>query len=371
MQTESVYRWVLLGICPTILILGNIIYIAYLDGPIAVNKDGFVNRILVKRGWFWTTIIGWLCILRYDAKRQWKSSLKRYLILTLWWYVFTQGILWFDIPPIMDLIFKYSGGSCNFDIYDSDGNVNLKFQDSWRRRIKSWRMIYDKVKDYQKNGKNPLAVDSKLMDFVTGSIEKAIEHYSYHIKSNIMIKEISRLLSDLNITYSTEQINDFIKNFISNTTVGNSSGANSTLDNSFACRINGGYWQGGHDPSGHIFLLTLMILFLVGESKQFIVGAVMRVVDTRKYVMDKIKKICNEPMTNASVYERRVHKLMRCVSFSASYILWENPVILLLLLLAIWVWNFVITVIVFHTLTEQLSGLFFAYVVGALLYYDY
>lgn len=366
---NSVYKWSLLGLCPAILVLGNILSLFVLRHPLQVNKDGLVNRIFVKKGWFWTTLVGWLCIVRYDTRQQWKTSLKRYLILTLWWYVFTQGILWFDIPPIMDLIFQVSGGSCNFDLYDADGNVNLEFQDSWRRRLSSWRKIYNKVKEYQVNGKNPLGVDSKLMEFVTGSIEKALDHYGSQIRNSAVIREVNRFLLENNLDYTNEQINQFIKEFIGNLTLNGVAGTNSTLDNSSACRINGGYWKGGHDPSGHIFLLTLMILFLVGESRQFFVSAVQRCVSSKNYFIDQCKKIMNTQDNRIPAWEQRLQKTVKMVSFTARFVMWENPVILLVLFLAMWLWNLIVTVIVFHTLSEQLSGLFFAYIVAAALYY--
>lgn len=32
-----------------------------------LNKDGLVNAMLVKKGWFWTSLVGWWCIIRYRA----------------------------------------------------------------------------------------------------------------------------------------------------------------------------------------------------------------------------------------------------------------------------------------------------------------
>ncbi|KAL3230071.1 Acyl-coenzyme A diphosphatase SCS3 [Nakaseomyces bracarensis] len=371
LERNSIYKWALLGLCPAILILGNLLSLFVLREPWEINKDGIINSIFVKKGWFWTTLVGWLCIVRYDTRQLWKTSLKRYLILTVWWYVFTQGILWFDLPPIMDLIFKFSGGSCNFDLYDSDGNVNLEFQDSWRRRLSSWRKIYNKVKDYQVNGKNPLGVDSKMMEFVTGSIEKALDHYGQQIRKSTVIREVNKFLMENNLDYSNRQINQFIKDFIANISLNTTSGTNSTLDNSSACRINGGYWKGGHDPSGHIFLLTLMILFLIGESRQFFFKAIQHCLSTKSYCIDQCKKIISAPPQDnrTPVWEQRIQKAIKLTVFLARYILWENPIILLVVLLALWLWNLILTVIVFHTFSEQLSGLFFAYIVAATLYY--
>ncbi|CAI5058080.1 ATV_HP_G0025400.mRNA.1.CDS.1 [Saccharomyces cerevisiae] len=41
------------------------------------------------------------------------------------------------------------------------------------------------------------------------------------------------------------------------------------LTTSAQCRRFGGHWAGGHDPSGHVFLATLMCMFLLGELRVF------------------------------------------------------------------------------------------------------
>ena len=115
---KHIYKWLTLLLCPSLIAFGYLLSLTnYTRLFIEVNKDGFVNTVFVKNGWFWTTITLFWCCYRYkiDKKRN-KSILKRYVILTVWWYVFTQPIKWLNWPPIMDIIFLLTGGDCQSNI---------------------------------------------------------------------------------------------------------------------------------------------------------------------------------------------------------------------------------------------------------------
>lgn len=91
-------------VCPLTVLVGYLMnaygYGAALQATL--NKDGLVNAMLVKKGWFWTSLVGWWCIIRYRAvpgatgrdRRHIVQSFKRYAILTVWWYVFTKYMVW-------------------------------------------------------------------------------------------------------------------------------------------------------------------------------------------------------------------------------------------------------------------------------------
>jgi hypothetical protein len=110
---------------------------------------------------------------------------------------------------------------------------------------------------------------------------------------------------------------------------------------SLACRKQKGHWIGGHDSSGHVFLLvhgSLLVWFEVLE-----LGFVAEVVALSS-------------------------RLKRCRNLKEiGLVLIGDSVVAVLIVLGIWWWMLLITSIHFHTISEKISGLLFG-LVGLLIY---
>jgi len=70
------------------------------------RKDNFINVYLLKFAWFWTTIVFFAHVVRVPRKM---APVVRYLAATIVWYLVTQ---WCFGPPIMDKVFRGTGGIC-------------------------------------------------------------------------------------------------------------------------------------------------------------------------------------------------------------------------------------------------------------------
>ncbi|CCK70916.1 Scs3p KNAG_0F02510 [Huiozyma naganishii CBS 8797] len=222
--------------CPFVVCTGHMLALCGWDGClVASTKDSLLNTVFVKRGWFWTSTVFWWVVVRYRMEDSVTTRtpllplLRRYTITTAAWYVFTQQ-LWLNVPPLMDLVFVWSGGSCLLDPATTPGTL--------------W------------------------------------------------------------------------------------------LSTSAACRRHGGLWQGGHDPSGHMFLLSLMLMFLLSEL----------------------------PAGSSGGRRRGKHAAFASAAAAARFILWDEPGVLALALTACWTWALLVTAARFHTLPEQTSGLLAAVV---------
>lgn len=111
---------------------------------------------------------------------------------------------------------------------------------------------------------------------------------------------------------------------------------------SLSCRKLRGQWVGGHDPSGHVFLLvhgSIMIWFEILE----LGGFVTEIIE----VLNKLKS-CKDLKSFLLI-------LIKSSAFG------------IFLILFIWWWMLLITSIHFHTASEKLSGLLFG-LVGLLIY---
>lgn len=363
MQASS-YKLFILLLCPVTLVVGHILSFRFSDRlQFEINKDGWLNAFFVKRGWFWTSLIGWWCIIRYRSfSSRNRNTLVRYLILTVWWFLFTQGV-WFGVAPIMDLIFLYTGGHCNFNVFDTQGNVSAVFHDTASRRTRSLRRIYELLK---KSIKNAQHYDDAFVTRSLNSIKCALGDAD--CKSNDTITSLA-----------SQELNSFIHDTLC---------SENSFSSSAACRSLGGYWIGGHDPSGHIFLITLMIMYLLGELNIFGRRAFARLFkkDYRP-LKSFIKLFDNGPLWNIINMNPQNAKevfrvmfilpplnflkdLLRFTLESVKFVVVDNPVIMLVGLLIMWWWSFLVTTVVFHTLSEQISGLAFAYLVAGLIYWN-
>ncbi|CCF55899.1 hypothetical protein KAFR_0A04640 [Kazachstania africana CBS 2517] len=232
MMKLKVQRYSLL-VCPVTILASRLLLTQR-----HVDKWSLVNQLLIKNGWFWTTVVTTVCVLRYS--RNYADTVRKYSVLSLWWFLFTQDNM-FSNHAIMDLIFVWTGGKC-------DGG----------------------------------STSSKLL--------KSSKH----------------------------------------------------------CKKIGGNWINGHDPSGHIFLLSIMTTFMINEFSKI-----------RRVSMTQLRQDFVE--TDWNLDRQLPVKIILFIS--------NNPVIIMLSFILLWWHSLVITSInYYHTLSEQLSGLLFAYIIMGPLY---
>jgi len=106
---------------------------------------------------------------------------------------------------------------------------------------------------------------------------------------------------------------------------------------SAACKIAGGSWTGGHDLSGHTFMLTHASLFLWTELIPTLLDVRARFGPTRK----------NATMWNTEWW-------------GVNWFVWT--------ILGLWWWMLLMTSVYFHTWPEKVSGWFVALLEWGLLY---
>lgn len=104
----------------------------------------------------------------------------------------------------------------------------------------------------------------------------------------------------------------------------------SKVISSLECRKAKGIWEGGHDPSGHVFLMTLSICVLVTELLSL-------------YDFQQIKQ--------------EFHNITKDKSIS------KNPSVLLISIVCISLMMLYMTGIKYHSILEKLSGLSVSYIV--------
>ncbi|CAI4061703.1 hypothetical protein SKDZ_07G1330 [Saccharomyces kudriavzevii ZP591] len=369
MSSSKWFNAVHLLVCPVTVLVGYLIN-AYGYGTAlqaTLNKDGLVNAVFVKKGWFWTSLVGWWCIIRYRAvpgatgrgRRRIAQSLKRYTILTVWWYVFTQGI-WFGVGPIMDLVFVYTGGHCHYDVFDNAGHVNQDFQGSVTRTQRALALIHNVL---TLHGEDQDHHEKKLWSRSVGSIQ-----------------DVLQTAESANVTASAAAgINSFIHDQMHQW--------QGPLTTSAQCRRFGGHWAGGHDPSGHVFLTTLMCMFLLGELRVFGRRALAHLYAQKWHLLGMVTRLFNtgplwtwrrcggaRPMScGARLWRALVEPPVACAAALLRLtrcIACDHPVVVLLALLVTWLWQLLLTAVAshFHTVREHISGLLAAYLVTGVVY---
>lgn len=308
------------------------------------DKDGILNVYFVKFGWFWTSVISCLCVIRYsNIVNHWK----RYLLLTLWWMIFTQEV--FGLTPLMDLVFLNSGGICSFDIFSTDGNeqtLNLQFHDNEFRRLRGIR---------------------RMLSWL-GNVHG----------SETLVSALNSIISEDSSEYTPELAAEL-------------SELSKLVKSSAGCSYAGGHWVGGHDPSGHIFLITLMLMLMFGELSLYQSRAFRHLQNTYKRFLNRAGSQLLQLLDNSALANLWIHDdhdddsqwwfkflfqpplscyqtLMTLIYLILRFIIWENPILLLFTLTALWSYSFVVTVMLFHTFWEQLSGFVAAYLVCILVY---
>lgn len=328
----------LLAFCPSLFITPYIFPFSIQEA----DKDGFINVYFVKIGWFWTTLVSLLCIIRYsDVLHHWK----RYVLISLWWVMFTQEF--FGLTPLMDLIFLYSGGACSFDIFevsDNEAILNGNFHETTFRRSRGLKRLLKWL--HNGNGSD------NLKDAITSLI------YSNSTKFDVALNE---------------EIIELSK----------------AIRSSSSCAKVGGHWVGGHDPSGHIFLITLMLMMMAGELSYYKNHAFHRLRRTTPRFLRKILSLVIQLFDNSGIanlwlmqdsghgtfYLLFLKPPLSCFNTLTSiifwflrFLIWENPLILLVSLMSVWAWSFIVTMLLFHTLAEKVSGFLSAYIVSLIIY---
>lgn len=116
---------------------------------------------------------------------------------------------------------------------------------------------------------------------------------------------------------------------------------------SYTCRKLGGSWVGGHDPSGHVFLLVHSSMYMFLESALF--------------------------WKSWMVFKSSIAKLIQGVKardmLAISQFILETPHIIIMGLCALWWFMLFMTNIYFHSLAEKLVGLGFGYLGVFIVYF--
>ncbi|VEU22894.1 DEKNAAC103983 [Brettanomyces naardenensis] len=125
----------------------------------------------------------------------------------------------------------------------------------------------------------------------------------------------------------------------------------STCLSSKQCRSIKGRWDGGHDPSGHVFLLTLSSSFLLSELFTFYTTADL----VERYRM----------MVNHVRVRYRQGNYLDIVK----HLVMSNGYLLLIGIVGLWYWMLLMTSIYFHSVSEKVVGLMFSYATTVLSSY--
>ncbi|CAX42244.1 inositol phospholipid biosynthesis protein, putative [Candida dubliniensis CD36] len=122
----------------------------------------------------------------------------------------------------------------------------------------------------------------------------------------------------------------------------------STGITSYNCRrIKGSQWIGGHDPSGHVFLMIHSSLYLFNEMINYW--------PNWSYIKHNISQLLTStrPLT---INDRLL-------------LLWNTPQLIIIGLIGLWWFMLLMTNIYFHSSLEKLVGLIFGYIGVAGLYW--
>ncbi|CUM67221.1 uncharacterized protein PRCAT00004914001 [Priceomyces carsonii] len=125
----------------------------------------------------------------------------------------------------------------------------------------------------------------------------------------------------------------------------------SNLINSYTCRKLKGSWVGGHDPSGHVFLMIHSSLYMFFDTLPFWVSL--------GQIRKNISKLTQQLRTRGGFLN----------VYNVGAFLLENPQVVIILLISLWWFMLLMTNIYFHSLGEKLVGLIFGYVVNLCVYY--
>lgn len=215
------------------------------------DKDHALNRVFVKQGWAWTSAaVAIAHTAAHTSRAQRLRALRQYAWLLAWWFVCTQGVPWPGgsagtsllgwtlTPPLMDRVFTWTGGACSYDVFapgSGSGAVDPAFHgtETPQRRARLLRGLLRRLQGWARSSAGAEtrvhAAAEQLACALDGETCRAD---SDALSGNAAVREYAHALHPY-------------------------AGASSR-----ACRALGGYWSGGHDPSGHVFLLCVMLVYV-------------------------------------------------------------------------------------------------------------
>jgi len=116
-----------------------------------------------------------------------------------------------------------------------------------------------------------------------------------------------------------------------------------------ACKAVGGKWKGGHDISGHVFLLVLGSMFLLEEVLHVVLRSA-RAKEERTIVM-----------TDGAVKSAEVEAYVPVGGATPNVGQWDLGVKAVLGVAALSLWMLLMTAAFFHTWFEKFTGLLIAF----------
>ncbi|RLV91409.1 FIT family protein scs3 [Spathaspora sp. JA1] len=126
----------------------------------------------------------------------------------------------------------------------------------------------------------------------------------------------------------------------------------SKLISSYSCkRIKGGSWEGGHDPSGHVFLLIHSSLYLFLETSQYWPGW-MELINPLSEIAHNHEKSMIEKIKSVIILGIKIH-----------------PHLLIIVLISFWWFMLLTTNIYFHSIGEKLVGMVYGYIGVVVVYF--
>lgn len=121
------------------------------------------------------------------------------------------------------------------------------------------------------------------------------------------------------------------------------------LINSYTCRGVRGEWTGGHDPSGHVFLMIHSSIYMFFEIAPYWSSWHQLVANIRSLIT-QLKQSANPLNT--------ITKLVT-----------QNPHMVVIPLIGLWWFMLLMTNLYFHSIGEKLVGLLFGYAINTIIYY--
>ncbi len=384
---------------PLLLLFGQSLYLFSLligqdklwlyDGPNGIGtrfglKGNFLNVYFVKKGWLWTTVaisILFSCIVLYfkffvtnnqklilKTQKQIKTKKDdnengnlisnpnkdsskalfwifiRYILITTWFIFYTQ---WFFGMPIMDRIFLVSGGSCQINV---DKDISPLLSPILVPNIGLPNNLSPENNQDKPDSLPPLM--PMLSDPNIDSIDE----------NELTMKKLNEILDDK--TFISKKGREIIKILLENQkklpkrnrkviTPSSSSSSSSPVSpspslslyiaSSSICRKIRGSWVNGHDPSGHLFLMTQMSLYIWFELIPLINNILL-----------------NKPTIKALAKSTNSYRnITRYMKYALGSIF---------ALQMIWVWMMLMTAVYFHSFTEKVVGMIFGYIGVTLVY---
>ncbi|ODQ79045.1 hypothetical protein BABINDRAFT_162117 [Babjeviella inositovora NRRL Y-12698] len=120
---------------------------------------------------------------------------------------------------------------------------------------------------------------------------------------------------------------------------------------SVVCRRMGGKMTGGHDPSGHVFLLVHSSLFLLFETLHL---------TNFDQLARNSRKFKNALFSSDETPKDGKWDVQKYVSVIGTFMA-ENPVVAVWALCGLWWWMLLMTAVYFHSWLEKLVGLLWGY----------